>query len=363
MSTDAAAATPIEAVPQLVHARLADFFDAMAPRTADISPVVVAGAERLREFVLTGGKRVRPTFAWAGWQCAVQADGPDRVAATTTDVVTLGAALELIQACALIHDDIIDRSDLRRGRPTVHRRYDADHSAAGWVGSAGHYGESAAILIGDLALAWADDLAATLPRRIGPIWSAMRTEVLGGQLLDIVNEASADESVAAAMSVMRFKTAAYTVARPMELGAALGNAGGDLVSALTGIGTDLGLAFQLRDDLLGVFGDPVTTGKPSGDDLTSGKRTVLIAEGLARAQSTDPAAAQTLRAALGSDLTDDQLTAVRDVLHNVGAVAAMEDRITVHLQAALRAIDALPTGARARADLAAVARAIAYRNA
>lgn len=362
MSTDAAAATPIEAVPQLVHARLAGFFEAMAPRVADISPVVEAGAQRLREFVLNGGKRVRPTFAWAGWQCAVQAGAPE-VSTDPTDVVTLGAALELIQACALIHDDIIDRSDLRRGRPTVHRVYDADHSAAGWSGSAGHFGESAAILIGDLALAWADDLAATLPRHIGPIWSAMRTEVLGGQLLDIVNEASADESVGAAMSVMRFKTAAYTVARPMELGAALGDASADLISALTGIGTDLGLAFQLRDDLLGVFGDPETTGKPSGDDLTSGKRTVLIAEGLARAQSGNPAAAQELRDALGRDLTDAELAAARAVLHEVGAVGAMEDRITTHLQSALDAIDALPTGPRARADLAAVARAIAYRNA
>ncbi|WP_040525212.1 polyprenyl synthetase family protein [Gordonia effusa] len=363
---NAAVPTPIEAVPAVVKARLIEFFDATTPTVAAISPVVTAGAEHLRGFVLNGGKRVRPTFAWAGWQCAIQAGDTvdsESALADSADVVTLGAALELVQACALLHDDIIDRSDTRRGRPTVHRLYRAEHIEAGWSGEATHFGESAAILIGDLALAWADDLAAALPRHIAPIWSAMRTEVLGGQLLDIVNEASADESVDAALSVMRFKTAAYTVARPLELGAALGNASPQLISALAGIGHDLGLAFQLRDDLLGVFGDPETTGKPSGDDLISGKRTVLIADGLARARKSNPAAAQALRSALGTTLTDAELADARGILRDVGAVTAIEDRITEHLRSALNAIDSLPTSAGARTDLASVANAIAYRNA
>ncbi|MFW0791684.1 polyprenyl synthetase family protein [Gordonia sp. CPCC 205333] len=371
MTTDAAVPTPIEAVPAVVKARLSEVFDTVAPTVAAISPVVTAGVDHLRSFVLDGGKRVRPTFAWAGWQCAIQSDGPDAPDSAlpgaahlnTSDVVTLGAALELVQACALIHDDIIDRSDTRRGRPTVHRVYRAEHLDAGWVGDAEHFGESAAILIGDLALAWADDLTAALPRHIAPIWSAMRTEVLGGQLLDIVNEVSADESVDAALSVMRFKTAAYTVARPLELGAALGNASPQLISALAHIGHDLGLAFQLRDDLLGVFGDPKATGKPSGDDLVAGKRTVLIADGLARAQAADPAAAQALRSALGVDLTDAALARAREILREVGAGAAIEGRIADHLRSALSAIENLPTSAAARADLAAVANAIAYRNA
>lgn len=345
----------------MIQARLTEFFDAVAPTVAAISPVVTAGADHLRAFVLNGGKRVRPTFAWAGWQCAVQTTDT-QVSPDSRDVVTLGAALELVQACALIHDDIIDRSDTRRGRATVHRVYDAEHAGAGWSGSSSHFGESAAILVGDLALAWADDLAGTLPRHVAPIWSAMRTEVLGGQLLDIVNEASGDESVDAATAVMRFKTAAYTVARPLELGAALGDASADLIAALAGIGADLGLAFQLRDDLLGVFGDPATTGKPSGDDLVAGKRTVLIADGLSRAHATDPEAAQALRSSLGRQLSDAELTAARDILRDVGAVGAIEDRITHHLQQALQAIDDLPTGACARTDLANVATAIAYRN-
>ncbi len=350
--------TPIDAVPGLVAARLEEFFDAMAPTTAAISPVVEQGTDELRAFILTGGKRVRPTFAWAGWQCATGVDD-----ASATDVITLGAALELVQACALIHDDVIDRSDTRRGRPTVHRVFAAQHRGAGWSGSSDHFGDSAAILIGDLALAWADDLAATLGSAIAASWSAMRTEVLGGQLLDIVNEASGDETADAAQRVMRFKTAAYTVARPLELGALLGDGSPTLVAALRDIGADLGLAFQLRDDLLGVYGDPAMTGKPSGDDLASGKRTVLLAEGLTRADAANPVAAQELRHMLRRPLTDDDIATARALLRDVGAVDAIESRITEHLERALRAIDELPTSVQARADFAAVATAIAYRNA
>ena len=146
-----------------------------------------------------------------------------------------------------------------------------------------------AILTGDLALAWADDLAAAVPARIAPVWARMRTEVLSGQVLE-TNEAARDESLAAAERVIAYKTAGYTVARPLELGAVLRGADESLVAQLRIIGMQLGLAFQLRDDLLGVYGDPAVTGKPSGDDLITGKRTVLIAEGLARAD--DDAAAR-----------------------------------------------------------------------
>ena len=167
---------------------------------------------------------------------------------------------------------------------------------AGHAGDGADFGSAVAILIGDLALAWADDLvneAGLEPAaraRFAPVWAAMRTEVLGGQLLDINGEAGGDETVAAALRINRFKTAAYTVERPLHLGAALAGADDALVAALRTYGTDIGIAFQLRDDLLGVFGDPAVTGKPSGDDLREGKRTVLIAEALRRADATDPAA-------------------------------------------------------------------------
>jgi geranylgeranyl diphosphate synthase type I len=348
-------------VADLVHARLSEVFAAARNDAADIGAAVVAATDSLAGFVLDGGKRVRPLFADAG---RTVAHGDDRVAhpADDTDdaLVELGAALELVQACALVHDDIIDASDTRRGRPTVHRAFAATHRESDWQGESDRFGESMAILIGDLALAWADDLAATLPARIAPVWARMRTEVLSGQVLDIANEAARDESLAAAERVIAYKTAGYTVARPLELGAVLGGADESLVARLRIIGMQLGLAFQLRDDLLGVYGDPAVTGKPSGDDLITGKRTVLIAEGLARA---DDDAALRLRRLLGTEVSRTELTDAREILTVSGAQAAVEARIESALASALGGIDALPTSSPARAKLTALAHRITHRAA
>ena len=225
------------------------------------------------------------------------------------------AALELVQACALVHDDIIDSSASRRGHPTVHVAFAQRHRAHGWSGDPRGYGDAVAILLGDLALAWADDMVResgvdhAAAARLAPVWSAMRTEVLGGQLLDITGEVTGDESEQTALRIDRYKTAAYTIERPLHLGAALADADPDLIAAYRGFGTDIGIAFQLRDDLLGVFGDPAVTGKPSGDDLRDGKRTVLVALALRRADATDPAVATLLREGIGTDLDDTEVEA------------------------------------------------------
>ena len=192
---------------------------------------------------------------------------------------------------------MIDRSDSRRGRPSTHRAVAKEHAGAGLAGDPDHYGVSAAVLLGDLALAWADDLyiagaqALAAVERSAPVWRAMRTEVLGGQLLDLLTTASAAADPAAqaadAMRVNRFKTAAYTVERPLQLGAELAGASAATVSTLRSYGADVGVAFQLRDDLLGVYGDPAVTGKPAGDDLLEGKRTLLLATARAALQ-TEP---------------------------------------------------------------------------
>lgn len=367
----------VEQVPDAVAAVLTDFFAAAEPVLSAISPTAAEAGRRLADFVLSGGKRVRPAFIYTGWRCGVDdATGVvQRHAADTDTVLRVCAAIELIQACALVHDDIIDRSETRRGRPTVHRTFAEHHTVREWSGESDHYGESVAILLGDLALAWADDLVhgyrpdgtlaagGPLPARAGRLWSRMRTEVLGGQLLDITNEAAADASVHSAYRVMEFKTAAYTVARPLEIGAALADASDTLIADLRLIGTELGLAFQLRDDLLGVFGDPVQTGKPSGDDLISGKRTTLLATGLELADERDPAAADALRGAVGRDLSADELAEARRTLVDAGAVAASERQIEGHLDTALDRIDRAPTGAAARGVLAGLARDIAFRNA
>ncbi len=362
-------------VPAAVETVLAEFFQATTPALESIYPTAAEAGSALADFVMTGGKRVRPLFVYAGRQCAGELDDdPDGVKITVSETLRACAAIELIQACALVHDDILDRSDTRRGRPTVHRRFETLHAQRGWDADSGHYGDSAAILIGDLALAWADDLfhgVAPLPadRQTPPprpvpfaasaVWSQMRTEVLGGQFLDITNEVAGDESLTAAYRVMEYKTAAYTVARPLELGATLGGAEPALCRELHGIGIDLGVAFQLRDDLLGVFGDPAETGKPSGDDLIAGKRTALLAVALEHA---DAAQSDLLRDCVGTRLTEAELTTAREVLAATGAVSEIEQQIDARRDAGLARIAALDVTDRARADLTALAHRITSRN-
>lgn len=368
--------TSLDEVPAAVEARLREFFAAALPVAEAISPAVGAAAEVVRDFVLQGGKRIRPVFVYAGWRCGISARAAGADAAEAADTLRVCAALELVQACALIHDDIIDRSDTRRGRPTVHRDFEHRHRDRQWSGDPGGFGVAAAILAGDLALAWADDLvhglapgaapdddATPLPAPVGATWASMRTEVLGGQYLDIVNEAAGDESVQAAYQVMEYKTAAYTVARPLELGARMAGAPADLIADLRSVGQDMGIAFQLRDDLLGVFGDPARTGKPSGDDLISGKRTALLATALRRAGDTDPRLAAQLRDAIGRELSDDELASARSILVDVGAVDEVESTISELLTSALSVLARADIGPQIHDELTAVAHRTAHREA
>ena len=319
----------------------------------------------LEEFVLRGGKRLRPAFAYWGWRAVIEpADAP-----ADSGTLRLFAALELLQACALIHDDVIDDSDTRRGLPTVHRAFADRHHERGWRGSSAQFGLSAAILAGDLALSWADDVvaAAALPpdahHRVDEVWAHIRTEVLGGQYLDIVAESSGAETVASAMNVNTYKTASYTVTRPLQLGAAAAADRPEVQEIFHRVGNDLGVAFQLRDDVLGVFGDPSVTGKPSGDDLRSGKRTVLLAEALELADKSDPAAATLLRGGVGTDLSDAQVHELRAAIESVGALSAVERHIGELTDRALELLAAAPVHDRAKAGLADLARLAANRSA
>lgn len=325
--------------------------------------VLVAGLE---DFVLSGGKRLRPVFAYWGWR-AVAAQNPD------PGVLLLFSALELLHASALVHDDVIDASATRRGRPTTHMHFAALHRDRNWSGSPEQFGTSAAILVGDLAHAWADDIilrASLSPdahQRVQRVWADIRAEVLGGQYLDIVAEASipasAAESIASAMTVATFKTACYTVTRPLQLGVAAAADRPDVVAAFGQFGADLGVAFQLRDDVLGVFGDPAVTGKPSGDDLRSGKRTVLMAEALELADKSDPLGAKLLRASIGTELTDAQVRELREVITAVGALAAAERRISMLTQRALATLAAAPINDAAKAGLSELADVATNRSA
>jgi geranylgeranyl diphosphate synthase type I len=350
-----AGALPLLQLEQLLQQTLAE----RRREAAAIGPAVETAAEELERYVLTGGKRTRPAFVWAGWVAAGgQPDGG-------VTALQLCAAMELVHASALVHDDVIDRSDTRRGTPTVHIRFHDEHRRLGWAGDPTDYGVAAAILIGDLAAYWADDLVlraeldSAARRRIAPVWAAMRTEVLGGQLLDIAGEASRDESLDSAMRINHYKTASYTVERPLHLGAALAGADDALIADLRTLGTAVGLAFQLRDDLLGVFGDPAVTGKPSGDDLRTGKRTALVAVALARLDAEDPVAAARLRSALGAPLADPEVETLRTLIAATGAVADIEHRITTLTTTALTLLDRTPT---ARPHLEPLIHAATSRN-
>src|SRR5690349_8281772 len=258
-----------------VDKALAAFLAEQRTRLTGIDPALAEVSDALEDFVLGGGKRLRPAFAYWGYRGAGGADSEQVVAAV--------AALELVQASALIHDDLMDRSDTRRGLPSVHRRFTARHRNAGWGGDGTSFGDNAAVLLGDLALVWADELLHSSGvelsdlARARPVFDAMRTEVTAGQYLDVLTQATGDTSLERAGKVARYKSAKYTVERPLLLGAALAGAPAEVHAAYSAYGLPLGEAFQLRDDVLGVFGDPAQTGKPAGDDLREGKRTYLVA--------------------------------------------------------------------------------------
>ncbi|MBU3705801.1 MAG: polyprenyl synthetase family protein [Mycobacterium sp.] len=319
----------------------------------------------LEDFVLRGGKRLRPAFAYWGYRAVTPAPNDP----VDDEVLRLVSALELLHACALVHDDVIDDSATRRGMPTAHVHFAELHRGRGWRGSAEQFGRSAAILLGDLSLVWADDIVAgaNLPlpaaRRVQRVWSDIRTEVLGGQYLDIVAESSGAHSIATAMNVNTYKTASYTVARPLQLGAAAAADRPEIQAAFHSLGNDLGVAFQLRDDVLGVFGDPAVTGKPSGDDLRSGKRTVLLAEAVERAERSDPAGANLLCTSIGTELTDKQVRDLCSVIESVGALAAVEDHIGLLTRRALETLQQAPINAPARAGLTELAGLAANRSA
>ena len=347
----------LQEIPTAVHQELATFFDDRRNKLAEIGAPTVEAISQLESFVLNGGKRIRPLYAWAGF---IGAGGLDS-AENATAMVRAASSLELIQACALIHDDIVDASDTRRGNPTVHRGVEAVHRNLKWDGNAEIFGRNMAILIGDMALVWAEDMfqdsglsPQALARARSP-WRGMRTEVIGGQLLDISLEASGQESVALADSVNRYKTAAYTIERPLHLGAAIAGADPALIEAFRGYGRDIGIAFQLRDDLLGVFGDPEITGKPAGDDLREGKRTVLVARALQRADESDPSAARTLRASLGATDESSEIERMAKIIDDSGAPEEMEARIDALTASGLEHLESAAVPAEVKETLRSLA--------
>ena len=337
---------------------LDDFLDVQADRLTPLGDDAARLVAEARTAV-TGGKRFRAAFCYWGYR-AIRSDVSD-----DTALVRACAALELLHASALVHDDYMDASDTRRGRPATHKAFEALHREHGWTGDPEQYGAAAAILLGDLLLSWSDELL----RRCGlpaervsaalEVFDRCRTEVISGQFLDVSVQARGRADVDAAMTVLRYKSAKYSIERPLHLGAALAGAPASTVAELTAFGLPLGEAFQLRDDLLGVYGDPATTGKPAGDDLVEGKRTVLVALALDAASAGDAAL---LDRSLGSPLSPEDVERLRGVIDASGAHAQVEAVIDELTDVALAALDRAAIDDAARAVLRGLASAVTHRS-
>ncbi len=349
-----------------VTAALRSFLRHAGPTLDSVGPELAPVAGAVAQFVLAGGKRLRPAFCYWGWRGAGQ---PDSEA-----LLNAASSLELLHACALIHDDVMDGSDTRRGRPAVHRHFAQLHRAGDWSGSPDTFGESAAILLGDLCLVWADqmygeaaadtsfDAKATL--RAAEVYSEMKVELMAGQYLDVlasvIGESKPVDATERALRVARFKSAKYTIERPLHLGGALGGASAELLDTYTAYGLPLGEAFQLRDDVLGVYGDPQATGKPAGDDLREGKRTALVS--LAEQHATASQAAA-LRSLIGkADLDQAEVETCRTLIADSGALDEVEQLIARRGDEALQALQSPLIDEAAQAALQALAVAALQRN-
>jgi geranylgeranyl diphosphate synthase, type I len=343
--------------------------DSMGP---ELVPVHLMASQ-----MLCGGKRMRPAFCVWGYVAA---------AGMPTDfelkpLLAAAGSLDVLHVSALVHDDLMDSSDLRRGRPAAHRQFEALHANAGWLGDSAAFGKAGAILLGDLLVMWSAQMLhgagvdqSALERTL-PIVEAMRTEVTCGQYLDMVAQAHPLRQRAPAIGSLRptielalddasrvveYKAARYTVQRPCQIGAALGGGNDELYFALGAYGSPLGRAFQFRDDLLGVFGDPQLTGKPAGDDLREGKRTVLVAHAYAHASD---AGQKLLLQRLGDPGLDETgIGELQQVITESGAREAVESMINDNHERALKALHDTEMTDDGRAGLTALAEAAVRRE-
>ncbi len=348
----ATATASLRVVSERVERRLAAVFRAEVARWSALDPALSEPLRSLERLVMAGGKRLRPAFCH--WGVVAAGGDPDE-----SVVVDVGAAFEFLQAFALIHDDVMDDGAVRRGTRTAHLEYGERHTVEGWRGEARRFGEGVAILVGDLAHVYADLMMAGAPPGAVDVWNELRVELNIGQYLDILGTVRADTDLAAARRVARYKSGKYTIERPLHVGAALAGRYAELGGALSAYGDPLGEAFQLRDDLLGVFGDEAKTGKPVGDDLREGKPTPLMA---VATEQVDRRGAALLARVGADDLADDEITALQRLLVDCGALAEIEEAISLLVDRALGAIDVAPVPIEAKSGLNELAYYVAWRD-
>jgi len=351
---------PVAAPPSLarlasrVDERLDGLLTAERERWAAFDPELAGPIEEIHRLVLSGGKRLRPAFCHWGF---VGAGGdPDDPL-----VVDAGAAFELMHAFALFHDDVMDDAASRRGVPTTHVVYAAEHQAAGWSGESRRFGDGVAILVGDLAFVYADQLMAGAPPAAWVIWNELRVELNIGQFLDILGSVQRVRDVTKAERICRYKSGKYTIERPLHLGAMLAApvTGQRLLPGLSAYGLPLGDAFQMRDDVMGAFGDPALTGKPVGGDLREGKPTPLLARAVAAATAGQLAVLDRVGT---PDLDDGDVAEIQQVIIATGALDDLERHIESLTCLAIAALDDVDLDPAARRELAELAGYVSRRE-
>ena len=349
-----AAPSSLLRIAQRIETRLDEVLRPELDRWAALDPDLRDPMAEIRRLVLGGGKRLRPAFCHWGY-VAAGGDPADEI------VADAGAAFELMHAFALFHDDVMDDAATRRGQPTTHAVFAEQHAESGWAGESRRFGEGVAILIGDLAFVYADRLLADANPTAWSIWNELRVELNVGQVLDILGSVRGVRDVAQAERICRYKSGKYTIERPLHLGAALASPARFAVisESLSAYGLPLGDAFQMRDDVMGAFGDPATTGKPVGGDLREGKPTPLLARAVAAAT---PAQRSELADVGRPDLSDDDVARIQQAIVDTGALADLELTIASLAGQAVAAIESADVDPAAREALVELAAYVTQRS-
>jgi geranylgeranyl diphosphate synthase type I len=336
-----------------VDKRLESLLAAERERWAKVDADLVPPIDEIARLVLAGGKRLRPAFCFWGFVGA-GGDSTDEL------VIDAGAALELLHAFALFHDDVMDGSLTRRGEPTTNAKFEASHGTNKLAGESRRFGDGVAILVGDLAYVYSDQLMRNASPQAWTIWNELRIELNFGQYLDMLGSAMNERRREKAERICRYKSGKYTIERPLHLGALLAApTRDDLIPVLSTYGLPLGDAFQMRDDVLGAFGDTAITGKPVGDDLREGKPTPLMAIATARANA---AQLKELQLVGNQDLTPQQIARVQEVIRETGALDELEVVITRLTDEAIAAVQNVPFAQSVRDEMITLAEYVSWRT-
>ncbi len=352
--TSPAAPPTLGIIAARVEQRLREFLEPEHARWAAFDADLAEPMAEIGRLVLVGGKRLRPAFCHWGYVAA----GGDPSDAMVTNA---GAAFELMHAFALFHDDVMDDAASRRGNPTTHTVFAQHHRDNGWAGEARRFGEGVAILVGDLAFVYGDMLMADAGREAWAIWNELRIELNVGQVLDIIGSVRNERGRLKAEQICRYKSGKYTIERPLHLGAVMAapQRAAELLPELSAFGLPLGDAFQMRDDVMGAFGDTAVTGKPVGGDLREGKPTPLMARAV---EAASGAQAVVLALVGNSDLTDADVERVQQVIVDTGALADLEQTIARLTIQAVTAIEVADIAPEARDELVALAAYVSQRT-